>query len=307
MIDTDSVSPVVVFAYNRPEKLDNCLNSLEKCEKAESTMLYVFCDGPKSASDVEMVERVREVAKKHARNSVFKNFSIVTQECNKGLAESVISGVTKIVNEYGSVIVVEDDLVVKPSFLIFLNEGLRFYRDEKDYGSISAFTYPMDCLNKYDMDVFATRKAECWGWATWADRWNDAEWRNVDFKRYFSDVSERIQFEHLEAGLDRLMYLQYKGKIDSWAIRWVFYLFRMNMLTVYPKKSRVANEGFDGSGTHCKDGFGAGFNSWNAGDDFTIRWEKCTVDETLADSYAKFPRRNILLYFFETIMYLIRR
>ncbi len=298
--------PVVVFAYNRPEKLDKCLNNLEKCDGAAETPLFICCDGAKGTADREKVDRVRDIAYKHAANPAFKEVNVITQDSNKGLAASIITGVTQIINKFGSVIVVEDDLVVLPSFLSFLNEGLGFYKDAKEYGSISAFTYPIRELQEYVGDVFSTRKAECWGWATWADRWNNAEWENTDFSSYLKDRKERIRFERLEAGLDRLMYLQYKGKIDSWAVRWVYYLFKKDMLTVYPSKSRVENDGFDGSGTHCADGFGTGFNSTDTDDGSDVRWEKCGLNETLADSYAKFPRRKLVLYIAETIKYLMK-
>ncbi len=301
-------APVAVFAYNRVDKLMNCIDSLEKCPEAAFSNLYIFCDGPKSDNDRQKVTRVREFVRKYSNKNKFKSVSFRLHDKNRGLATSIIGGVTEVVNEYGRIIVVEDDLVVLPSFLRFLNEGLDYYRDDNKCGSISAFAYPMKCLSGYDGDVFATQKAECWGWATWADRWNNAEWKNVDFQRYFKNLGLRIRFERLEAGIERLMYLQYKGRIDSWAVRWIYYLYNKDQLTVYPTMSRVINKGFDGSGTHFTVIRGNNYNSnmQTSDSNEVIRWEKCELNERLAAEYARFPRTFLPIYILETVGYLIK-
>lgn len=305
------MSPVVVFAYNRVDKLRNCLDHLETCPETIETDLFIFCDGPKSDKDSEAVAQVQKYAQSYIEHAPFKNVVVQTQEINRGLAASVIDGVTAVVNKYGKVIVVEDDLVVLPSFLRFLNDGLIHYCNDEKCGTISAFTYSMKCLNDYDKDVFVTYKADCWGWATWADRWDSASWADTDFESYLHDRRLRRRFEGLEAGLDRLMYLQYKKKIDSWAIRWVYHMFCMGMLTVYPAKSRVINDGFDGSGTHCDNDRGfknRNQNLLNVQEDLLLtKWEKCEVNSDIAKSYAKFPRRNLIFYIPETLYYMFLR
>ncbi len=298
-------APVVVFAYNRVNKLENCLKYLEKCKESAESDLFIFCDGPKGEKDAALVKQVQEYALAYEKTGKFKTVTVQIQKKNRGLAASIIAGVTSVVNEFGKVIVVEDDNVVLPSFLKFLNDGLDYYRDDKNCGSISAFTYPMKILKKYDKDVFATRKGECsGGWGTWYDRWNDAEWADTDFVTYLKDRKARIKFERLEAGLDRLMYLQYKGKIDSWAIRWVYYLYRKGQLTVYPAKGQVINDGFDGSGTHSAKGTGSGFRVPYSEEELSIKWEKCEYNERLAKAYAVFPRRKIIFYIPETLLYM---
>ena len=310
---TEEFAPVVVFAYNRADKLENCINHLEKCPEASESEIYIFCDGSRGSRDLSDVKKVQEYAHDYAEQSVFKHCTVNAQKKNRGLAFSIIVGVTEVVNKYGKVIVVEDDLVVAPTFLKFMNEALDYYQDDRKCGSVCSFTYPMKTLENYDKDVYFTRKADCWGWATWSDRWNNAVWADTDFESYLSNRKLRWQFEGLEAGLDRLMYLQYKGEIDSWAVRWIYYLFQKGQLSVYPTKSQVINDGFDGSGTHISSGFGEGFNSEYHGDmvgvsvekDYT--WEKCEVNEELANQCAVFPRRFLPLYIMETLRYMTKR
>ena len=307
------LAPVVVFAYNRADKLENCIKHLEKCKEVSASEIYVFCDGARDDTDLADVKEVQEFAQDYSRRSTFCRCIVNAQEKNRGLAESIITGVTEVVNRSGKVIVVEDDLVVIPTFLKYMNEALDFYQEDMECGSVCSFSYPMKILKKYDKDVYFTYKADCWGWATWSNRWNNAVWADTDFDNYLSDKRLRWQFESLEAGLDRLMYLQYKGHIDSWAVRWIYYLFRKGQLSVYPTRSQVINDGFDGSGTHISDGFGDGFNTEYNEEFFNnyeltgFGWEKCAVDEDIAKECARFPRRVLPLYVLETLRFMLKR
>jgi len=74
-----------------------------------------------------------------------------------------------LLNEYGKIIVLEDDLLTSPYFLKFMNEALEYYKNEKKVWHISGWNYPIN--NEGLDDVFFWRTMNCWGWATWADRW----------------------------------------------------------------------------------------------------------------------------------------
>lgn len=243
-------APVVAFAYNRPNKIIKCLESLEHNPEASETDLIIYSDGPKSESGLEAVEDTRRAIHDYKKASSFSRFEVVEAPTNKGLATSIIDGVTNVLKEYGRAIIVEDDLVVAASFLSYMNRALEFYRDNPRIGAISAYTYPLKSLRIYDKDVYVMHKGDCWGWATWDDRWDNASWADVDFDAYFKDKRLRRAFESTENGWDINMLLLKQGKINSWAIRWVLHLFKQNLWTVYPKESLVSNQGFDGSGTH---------------------------------------------------------
>ena len=299
--------------YNRADKLEQCIQSLEACVGASETTLYIICDGPKENS-ASKVEEVRRYVESYTPSSVFQKVIVEKKDKNVGLAGSVIDGVSRVLDKHGKVIVVEDDLIVKPRFLLYMNGALDYYEKRPEYGSISAFTYPLKELKDYREDVYATPKAECWGWATWEDRWNSAKWADTDFESYLRNRRLRKRFEQLEAGLDRLMYMQYKGKIDSWAVRWVYHLFSQGLLTVYPTVSRVVNDGFDGSGTHCDDDrsmIGGARNAGSMGVDepdiSKIKWEKCEVNSYLEKKYAMFPRRKLVFYIPQTLYYMLRK
>ena len=110
-------APVVLFVYNRLDHTMNVIDSLSKNLGACDTDLYVFSDAAKTEKGQDKVNAVREYIHKTDWRNGFKKVTIVEAEENKGLAKSIIGGVTKILEEYGKVIVVEDDLVLSPYFL----------------------------------------------------------------------------------------------------------------------------------------------------------------------------------------------
>ncbi len=243
-------APVVVFAYNRKDKLEMCLNAVCKCAESKSSDLYLFCDGSKNSSDFDGVDAVRKYIDYFSSNSPFLHTYVRENEINLGLARNIISGVTEVINKYGKVIVLEDDIIVAEDFLDYMNRGLEFYEKHEQYGSINSCSYPIKALRKYDKDIYVTRKADCWGWGTWKNIWNDTDWDVLDFKHYQKNPIERMRFELLEAGLDNMLVMQQKGKTSSWAVRWVYSLYKRGLLSVYPSKSRAYNCGHDGSGEH---------------------------------------------------------
>lgn len=245
-------APVAVFSYNRADKLEICLKSLEKNPLVKETDLFLFADGPKSRGNNEKVRQVRDFIEKYQDRTKFNTITVISQPQNLGLANSIINGVTRVANEYKKIIVVEDDLIVSEDFLLYMNQALDYYEDMKEYGSISAYTYPLPELKEYDKDIYVTRKGECWGWGTWIDRWKEVDWEVSDFNSYLHDKKRRKEFDTIEKGLDKMLVLQQAGKIDSWAVRWCYHLFTNQLLTVYPRVSKTQNTGFDGSGTNCE-------------------------------------------------------
>jgi len=115
------LAPVILFTYNRPNHIKRNIESLLKNKEAGQSDLFVFSDAPKKEEDKLKVEQVREYL---STITQFQSVTIVKREFNYGLGKNIIDGVTEIVATYGKVIVLEDDLVVSPYFLEYMNEGL---------------------------------------------------------------------------------------------------------------------------------------------------------------------------------------
>ena len=163
---TYPLAPIVLFTYNRPLHTKQTVQALQKNYLASESELYIYSDGPKDKNATEKVREVREYIKSI---DGFKKVTIFERDKNLGLANNIISGVTKIVNEYGKIIVLEDDIVTSKYFLKFMNEALEIYMNEKKVWHISGWNYPLD---KDGLgDIFLWRGMNCWGWATWSDRW----------------------------------------------------------------------------------------------------------------------------------------
>lgn len=129
--------------------------------KARESEHFIFSDGPKNEEAVAKVKEVREYLK---TIDGFKKITIIERDRNWGLANNIIDGVTEIVNEYGKIIVLEDDLVTSPYFLRFMNEALEMYKDEERVFGITGYAYP---IKKDGLpSTFFMKDGGCWGWAT---------------------------------------------------------------------------------------------------------------------------------------------
>ncbi len=240
-----SYAPVALFAYNRPRHLTRVVEALARNAEAKNSALFVFSDAPKTHSDAEQVAAVRAVAKNiHG----FRSVQIVEQLENKGVARSVVDGVTEIVETHGRVIVVEDDLVVSSHFLAYMNHALQLYEHDSRVVSIHGYVYP---VNAPLPETSFLRGADCWGWATWKRGWDIFESDATLLLERLSQSGLADLFDFNGSyGYTAMLEDQIAGRIDSWAIRWYASAFLANMLTLYPGRSLVTNIGADGSGAH---------------------------------------------------------
>ena len=245
-------APLVLFVYNRLQHLVETIEALKNNYYATETTLYIFSDGPKNDNDINRVSNVREYIK---RIDGFKNLEIIRQEENIGLASSVINGVTKVIQQHGRVIVLEDDIVTSPYFLSYMNKALNYYINHRNVFSITGFNHSpltMKIPKYYHHNVFLNPRASSWGWGTWRDRWEKVDWDVKDYLTLFMDKSFKISYNI--SGNDKFDMLtdQLIGKIDSWAIRWDLAHYTNNAGCVYPVISYLNNIGLDGTGTHCR-------------------------------------------------------
>lgn len=242
------LAPIILFVYNRPWHTQQTIEALKKNELACESELIVYSDAAKNENVVQKVNEVRDYIR---TINGFKEVTIIEREKNWGLADSIIDGVTKIVNQYGKVIVLEDDLVTSPYFLKFMNEALGFYKGEKKVWHISGWGYPIenDDLN----DVFLFRVSSCWGWATWADRWNNYE-KNINktIKTFSKDDIKKFNLENNENFWGQVLGNK-NGRINTWAVFWYAIIFKNDGLCLHPTQTFVENIGLDGSGIHCRE------------------------------------------------------
>lgn len=247
-----NLSPLVVFVYNRPNHAKAVIESLAKNSLSKDTILYIFSDGAKNAQQKEKVEEVRNYIKTLSDKGWFAEVNIVCSDRNKGLAQSIISGVSSVIKKYGKVIVVEDDSKTSPDFLEFMNNALNFYEEKQKIWSIGGFSFIENLPSSYKYDVYAMGRTCSYAWATWKNRWDKVDWDVSDYKEFKYSLKRRKEFDRY--GNDRSLMLdaQQMGRTNSWAIRFCYAMYKHHMFTIYPRYSRVKNIGQDGSGVHFK-------------------------------------------------------
>ncbi len=238
--------PIVVFAYRRTEHLQRTLSSLIQCEGFAGSPVIVYGDGPKTAKEIPDVEATRRLAHNMLGKTAEYHFSPI----NKGLSRSIIEGVGAVTRRFGRAIVVEDDLLLAPGFLNYMNTALDRYAEDSAVLQVSGYMFDVPEFNER-RDAFFLPLTVSWGWATWRRAWDvfDPEVSGWEKMRPGSELRRRF---NLGGAYDYASLLedQIAGRADSWAILWYWTVFRAGGLVLFPPRSLVENAGMDGSGTH---------------------------------------------------------
>jgi Glycosyl transferase family 2 len=273
-------TPVVVFAHRRLDHLRRCVDSLRANAEAADTDVTFFCDAARDIKDQAGVTAVRDYAQ---TVDDFRSVRCVLRDANLGLAGSVIDGVTQSLAQHESVIVLEDDLVVSPYFLRYMNEALQLYADEPRVASVHGYVHPVD---EALPETFFLRGADCWGWATWRRAWSAFE---PDGRKLLIDLKRRRLTREFDFGhrypFTGMLEDQIAARNSSWAILWHASCYLRDWLTLYPGRSLVQNIGNDGSGTHgeCSELFSRAATS------APIDVHPIALEQN-ADAYAAFSR-----------------
>ncbi|MCQ2319869.1 MAG: glycosyltransferase family 2 protein [Bacteroidales bacterium] len=247
------LAPIVLFVYNRPYHTQQTIDYLAKNELAINSLLFVFADGPKENASFEQLKKIQEVREIIHNITGFKGVFIEESDYNKGLANSVINGVSKVIDEYGKVIVVEDDIVSNRFFLRYMNEALEKYANHKELYCVGGANYQFQIPKSYrkNHDTYIVHRAETWGWGTWKRCWHDVDWNVSDFGVFEKSRREVRRFKRGGSDLFPMLQAQLNGEIDSWGIRWDYHLYKHNACCIRPCKSFVKNIGLDNTGVHC--------------------------------------------------------
>ena len=271
------IAPIVLFVYNRPWHTQQTLEALRANKLADKSVLYIFADGAKPDANNQNLIKIKEVKEIIEKDKWCKEVSIIYSKTNKGLANSIIEGVTEIINRHGSAIVLEDDLLTSPYFLNYMNEALLHYQNKKSVFSISGYNLPplkMPIPVDYEYDVFVSLRNSSWGWATWADRWTQVDWSMTYFETFIKDNNIKKAFDRGGDDLSMALKQQYSNEIDSWAIRFAFSHFINHAIAIFPRISLVDNIGLDGSGIHCSKGNSSLKNELNKAVEIS-KWLDC--------------------------------
>lgn len=242
-----TLAPIVLFTYNRLAETQQTVHALQQNFLASESELIIFSDGGKDEASWAKVNAVRAYLK---TINGFKSIQMVESPVNKGLANSIITGVTQVLEDYGKVIVLEDDLITSRNFLDFMNQALDFYEQQPKIHAISGYSYPIKYNKSDNYDASFGLRSYSWGWATWYDRWKNVDWEVKDYPKFKNSVSEKLKFNRGGSDLSKMLREQMEGKLNSWMIRWVYHQYKNQLYDVFPRISKVNNNGFTNAATH---------------------------------------------------------
>jgi GT2 family glycosyltransferase len=239
------MSPVVLFVHARPLHAQRTLEALRANDGAMETDLYIFADAARNAKESKAVEEVRSLAR---AVSGFRSVQVIERETNLGLARNILDGVTSVAERHGRAIVLEDDIVTSRNFLRFMNEALDRYEDDPRIWHVNGWTYPVKTQS--ENRAFLTPVMECWGWATWKDRWQ--QYRKDPDRLLGSWDRKTIRRFNIEGGYNYWTDVRRNadGSVSTWAVFWYATIFERGGLCVSPPQSYTVNIGIDGSGVN---------------------------------------------------------
>ena len=292
------LAPIVLFVYNRPWHTEETLKALMLNELADESVLYIYCDGPKKNASPEDISKIEEVRAVIRKKKWCKEVIIIENNKNLGLANSIIKGVTEVVEKYGKIIVLEDDIVTSISFLNYINDALNEYEKVEKVMHISGY-FPETEVKL--PDFFFYNQTSCWGWATWKNSWLNYNENIVGLHKKLINSNRILEFNmnnsypflsHLEANLT--------GDIKTWAIKWHASVFLKKGLCLHPAKSYVNNIGFDNTGVHCE--VSNKYNIENLSQLKFKKVKKLIENKNARKSVEKFHRNEETKSFYSRIM-----
>jgi acetyltransferase-like isoleucine patch superfamily enzyme len=245
------LAPIILFVYNRPDHTKRTLEALSENELVKDSILHIFADGPKIGATKDDLEKIQEVYTLIDNISFCKETIVYKSQYNKGLADSIIQGVTNIIKKHKKVIVLEDDIETKSGFLSFMNSALWQYEDVEEVMHISGYIYPHEIKNLGNNICFL-KILSCWGWATWERAWSNYNHNIIDHINFFNNRKKITQFNiNGHADYYNQLINNHKGNLYTWAVRWYASWLSKNGISIFPTYSLVKNIGFDNTGSNC--------------------------------------------------------
>ncbi|MDB5138950.1 MAG: glycosyl transferase [Mucilaginibacter sp.] len=264
-----------VFCYSRANKLKRCITALLENPECANMDIVFFSDGYKGERDKAGVLETREYINSITGfKSVIKHF----RERNYSTGPNFIEGLTFLSNNYEQFIIVEDDLVVSPNYIKFLLDGLAFYKNNKSVFCITAYVFPVQPAD-YAYDSIIYKRFCSYGWAGWADRFNNVIWDHQQLQNLMDSspgFSKRLNAEGYDLG--RMLKKQINGKISTWDVQLQVHVAENRLKVVYPVISKVDNIGFDEESTNT----------------FGIDWLKTPIDNGTKREF-KFCDGNLII------------
>ncbi|MGD0712123.1 MAG: FkbM family methyltransferase [Bacteroidales bacterium] len=244
-----NLAPILVSVYNRKQHFINCIEALKNNRLASESILYVVSD---AASTIEDENEIQDIRKYIVSIEGFKEVRPIFREKNYGAPESIFQAFDLIINKFGRIIALEDDVITSINFLEYMNGALNAYANDDRIITITGWAPPFKIPWFYKKNVWVNRRHCAWGFATWNNKWREINFN--EFDRYSELIKNKKNLKkYAEDGEDLVYILKSDsfGEFDAPDIRICYHQYLYGKLTLYPVISKTHNIGFDGSGLRC--------------------------------------------------------
>jgi hypothetical protein len=246
-------APILVMVYDRLDSLEKCIASLQACKESAGSVLYISSDAAYRVEDNEKINAVRDYIQ---TVSGFKRVIPITPAANRGLNGAYNAALDLVFEEHDTFIFLEDDIIVSPDFLEFVNEGLEFYKNEDKVISISGFSHSVffDVDPGLKSEVYFTNRWCPWGFASWRDKIRSVAALSLEELKKDMDNSRFVK-KLDEIGIDLFTAFQRKlHKKEPLVLdyRYVHHMVKNDLYAVTPYTTKTFNIGNDGQGTRTR-------------------------------------------------------
>jgi hypothetical protein len=242
------LSPIILFVYSRPAHTLRTLEALANNTLADQSHLFIFCDAAKPQASAQTLQDIAAVRQLVRSRQWCKTVTITESTTNRGIALTTVTELSKIIDQYGKAIILEDDIVTQKGFLTYINQALVLYAHDQNIFGIAGYAFPFP---KGLPDTFFLPIISSWGWATWKRAWQHYKGDAVFFEKYLRTNQLEKEFNFGHHGNYEILQKKITHNTDVWDVCWHASMFIENGLYLFPSKSLVSNIGFDNTGTNC--------------------------------------------------------
>jgi hypothetical protein len=242
-------SPVLFIIFNRPDVTALVFNEIKK---AQPKQLFIAADGPRlnRSSDIRLCNETRNIV-----NHIDWPCEVKTlfRAQNLGCGKAVSSAITWFFEHVEQGIILEDDCLPSPSFFIYCQNLLNYYKDDERIMHIGGVNFQNGNIRSNGSYYFSAI-THVWGWASWRRAWKKYDFNVRDFYLFVRERKINNYFENSNLAnhiLEMFKSVHYH-EIDTWDHQWTFTIQNNGGLSIIPNTNLISNLGFREDATHTK-------------------------------------------------------
>ena len=228
---------LVAVGYNRPDSIEQLLNSLLRADYAGDQIdLVISLDKGKRQQEIVSVAEAIDWPHGDKTVRIFPE--------RQGLRAHIIQ-CGDLTERYDAVVILEDDLMVSPHFYSYVKQTIEYYKDNPYIAGISLYKHqthpgvnrPFEPANN-GYDVYMQQFAMSWGQC-----WTKSMWQK--FRAWYNENEGK----DLSEGNILPTYVSHWNK-QSWLKYFMRYIVENDKYFIYPYFSLTTNA--SDAGEHCR-------------------------------------------------------